>query len=99
VPDDVGTLDTERVEDGDHVGDASCDRIVLDRSRLVGLAEAAEVGCDHAHACAGERRCLVPPQVGRVGEAVEQQHGPALTLVEYRQVHSVARDVAHRAPP
>ena len=48
-----------------------------DIGRDVGLAECALVGCDDSVARVDERRDLVAPQVGRVGPAVQQQHGLA----------------------
>ena len=65
-------------------------RVGGDVRRLLGLAEAAQVGRDHALAGRDERGDLVPPQPVGVREAVDQQDGRALALVLDRQPHAVA---------
>ena len=83
VPDDVRALHLQRVQNRDRVRDAVANAIVVDRFRLVGLAEPAQVGRDHAQSGAGERRDLVAPEPRGVGESVQQEHRRTLALVEY----------------
>ncbi len=95
MPDDVRALDAERVENRDHVRHAVGDRVLLDSSRPLRLAEAAQVGRDRTHAGPDERRDLVAPELRRVGKPVEEQHGGALALVEHGQLDPVSPDPAH----
>jgi hypothetical protein len=59
VPDDVRPLDAELVEHRDDVGDAVADRVRLDIFGLVGLAEPAQVGGEHAEPGGRQRRRLL----------------------------------------
>jgi hypothetical protein len=98
VSDDVGSFDAESVEDGDHVGHASRDRVVLDRLRLVRLAEATQVRCDDALAVRDECRDLVTPQPGRVGKPVQEEHGGAFALVAHGERDAVTLDSPQLVP-
>src|SRR5436190_5887222 len=98
VPDDVRALDSERVEDRDDVGRDRRDPVAVDLLRPVGLAEAAQVGRDHAEAGVGERRRLLPPQVRRVREAVQEDYRRPLALDVHRERDAVGRvDALHAA--
>ncbi len=81
VADDVGTLDLQRVEDRNHVVGDSSYAGGLDLRWHVRVAEASQVGHDHAVAGRIEYGDLVPPHVRRVGKAVQQHDGRSVTLV------------------
>ena len=95
VADDVRALDLQRVQNRDRVGDAAANAIVVDLFRLARLAEAAQVGRDHAQSGAREGRDLVAPEPRGVGEAVQQEHRRTFALVEHRQLDAVAVDPPH----
>ena len=95
VTDDVGAFDAERVEDADDVAGDVENAVALDLDRLRRLAEAAQVGGDHAEPGVEQRRHLVAPQRVRVGEAVEQQHGRSLAFVLHRKREIAERDGLH----
>ena len=94
MSDDVGALDAERVENRDHVRDAVGDRVLLDAFRPLRLAEAAQVGRDHALAGLDERRDLMSPEPRRIGKPVEQEYRGAAALVEHGQSDAVAFEPA-----
>ncbi len=93
VADHVRAADAELGGERDDVVDDRLHAVRLDLLRLGGVAEAAQVGRDHPEPALGERRDLVPPQVGGVGVAVQQDDGVALALVHVGDVDVVD---AHR---
>src|SRR5690606_7265567 len=92
VADHVRPFDAERHGERDDVVDDGLHPVRLDLLRLAGVAEAAQVGRDHPEAALDQRRDLVAPQVGGVGEAVQQHDRGALPLVEIGDVHAVDVD-------
>ena len=74
-PDEDGLLDAERVEQADQIAGQVMDVVGLDLRRPVAVAVAALVGRDGAEAGRGERRHLMAPRVGQLGEAVAEDDG------------------------
>src|SRR5207237_10632491 len=94
---DPHTFDVERVEDREHVRKAVADPVRVDFGRLLGVAEPAEVGRDHAEARVDERRDLVAPDVMRVRKAVQEQHRRPAALVEDGELDAVTLDPPDQA--
>src|SRR5262249_42789491 len=63
--------------------------VVGRRRRAAGAAEAPHVRRDHPEAVLGEERDLVPPQVGRIGPAMDEHNGRALAVVLHVQGYLV----------
>ena len=79
MPDDVCLLHPGIAHDCQHVAGQRLDAICVDRRRLVGAAVPAHVRHDHPESRPRQRRHLVAPQPARVGKAVQQHDGPALS--------------------
>ena len=86
----------ERLDEARHPVDVALIGVVAARGRLVGLAEADEIGCDHAMAGAGAGSDHVPVQVGPGGLAVQHEHGRSgrVALVDVVHAQAVDLDVA-----
>jgi hypothetical protein len=80
VADNVRTLDTQMVHYPKNVANEGGDAVGLDAFRLVGCAEAAEVGDDDFEPDFGQCRHLLAPQTPGVREAVEQDDGLAFSI-------------------
>jgi hypothetical protein len=74
VAHDVGALDAQVVEHGEHVAEDVGQRVGADVVGPGRVAEAPQVGSDRPQPGRGECRHLVAPQVVRVGPTVQQQH-------------------------
>jgi hypothetical protein len=92
VPDDVGAVDTDGVEDPDDVPDERRQRVLRDALGPVRRAETTQVRCDDPVAGADQRGDLVAPQRRRVGEPVQQQHRRPVALVDDVEGQFVDRD-------
>jgi hypothetical protein len=82
VPDDVGSVDAESVEDAQDVGDQGRNPVLLHPIGPARGAEAAPVWRDHSVTSPDELGDLVPPQSCEIREAVQQQDGRPVPLVE-----------------
>jgi len=98
VADDVGPLDPVGVEDAQDVAHLHLHAVGGHVRRSVGGPEAAQVGREHSEARVDQPRDLVAPQRRRVREAVQEEHGGPLALVDDVQVHPVHGDVHDSAP-
>ena len=81
MPDHVRSLDAERVEYAGHVAYRVGQRVAGHLGRATRPPEPPHVRRDRTEAMPGEERDLVPPQVGRVRPAVDEQHRGALAMV------------------
>ncbi len=98
MADEHRSFGTDVVEQSEQIATQVDDVVVGDLARAVGPAVAPLVGDDHAVASGDERLDLVAPGVRQLGEAMAQQDGEAVTLVDHRQLDPVGRDplgVAH----
>ena len=97
MADDVRVGDRERVEHADDVAEDGLDPIRLHLLRSSRGAEAAQVRRDDAVAGLDQGGALMPPQLGRVGKAVQQQDRVAGAFVDDAEVEIVHsnRSLAH----
>jgi hypothetical protein len=96
VPDQREPLEPQRVGDALQIGEQVGDRVVLDRGRLVGIAEPAQVGRDHAAPGCDQRGHLLAPHEVGIGPAVEQHDRFAFAFDEHVQSHAVHIEVRRR---
>jgi hypothetical protein len=92
VADEVGTLDTEMVQDPDDVAKEGGESVVLDPFGLVGSAEATKVGDDDLEPSLSQCWHLLTPQTSGVREAVEQDYGLAFSIDLNRDTYTVDID-------
>ena len=89
--------DRERVEHADDVAEDRLDPVRPHLRRSSRGAEAAQVRRDDAVARLDQRGTLMPPQLGRIGKAVQQQDRLARAFVDDAEVEIVQpnRSLAH----
>src|SRR5688500_16098281 len=99
---DVGRLDAEVTQEGKCIGDDVEDAkgakvAVVAAVPPGGAAVAALVGREHVEARRREGRHHLPPAVGELGEAVQQQDARLAGRAGFQHVHAQAVDVVDEA--
>src|SRR5262249_33218977 len=82
-----------RVEDAGGIADKLGQEVRLDALGSIAAPAAAQVGRDRVEPGPGERRQLVPPDLSGVREAVQQQHGRPVALLDEVEAEAVCLDV------